>query len=216
MQNPWESLPTSKPYLLDSDKEAILNFNKSANENHFIHYELLPEPFIGDPNAPIILLNLNPGYSEKDIKFHNDPYYIQISRNRLEHKASDYPFYALDPKISESPMYDWWVKKLKPLIDKAGAETVANKICCIELFPYHSKKYKQLKGNIRSQEYGFHLVRKAIERNALIVIMRAKKRWLKEVPELKDYCEVKNYLNPVLSRRNLGEEFDKIIEKLPI
>jgi hypothetical protein len=58
---------------------------------------------------------------------------------------------------------------------------------------------------LESQNYGFHLVREAIQRKAVIVIMRAKKRWLSVVPELQDYqpCfDVGNFQNPCISCQN--------------
>jgi hypothetical protein len=38
-----------------------------------------------------------------------------------------------------------------------------------------------------SQQYSFDLVRRAIKREAVIVLTRGEKRWLKAVPELREY-----------------------------
>ncbi len=35
--------------------------------DHQIHLKILPEPYTGDPEANIILLNLNPGFYERSV-----------------------------------------------------------------------------------------------------------------------------------------------------
>lgn len=65
MVNPWISLPASALFVLSRDAEAIEAFNAGASESHAIHLEVIPEPFIGLPDAPVVLLNLNPGLPMK-------------------------------------------------------------------------------------------------------------------------------------------------------
>jgi len=69
-------------------------------------------------------------------------------------------------------------------------------MCCVELFPYHSKKYKPLGKTLESQEYSFHLVRRALGRGALVIYMRAKKGWLEAVPELRGHERAFGLKNP--------------------
>lgn len=64
MENPWKHLPGQPPYVLPADAPAISSFNQGVSDEHQIRLELLPEPYLGDPDAPIILLSLNPGFSE--------------------------------------------------------------------------------------------------------------------------------------------------------
>ena len=68
-----------------------------------------------------------------------------------------------------------------------------------------------------SQEYSFHLVRQAINRNAIIVLMRSKKLWFSAVPELEDYhsvFSVRNVQNPTISPGNLPESYSSIIQAI--
>ena len=52
-------------FALDSDAKSIAEYQEKnkTNERKRLHLELLPQPFQGDPRAPIWLLMLNPGYS---------------------------------------------------------------------------------------------------------------------------------------------------------
>src|SRR5688500_3058766 len=65
--NPWLRLPDSGPYVLADDAEAVGRFNDKPNRKpiHLLRiHDLLPEPFIGSPDAPVVLLSNNPGWSE--------------------------------------------------------------------------------------------------------------------------------------------------------
>ena len=55
-------------FVLDSDRNSIKEYKKKneANDKKCLHLELLPQPFQGDPRAPIWILLLNPGYSDVD------------------------------------------------------------------------------------------------------------------------------------------------------
>ena len=65
MRNPWLSLPEKAPFVLECDKQSILDFNSRAKPQYWIHLEELPEPYTGNPLANIVLLNLNPGFYER-------------------------------------------------------------------------------------------------------------------------------------------------------
>jgi len=69
MQNPWEHLRQTPHFVLDMDKPFTAWHDQ--NKGQFdpakrIHLELLPEPFLGRHEAPVTLLNLNPGFSPDD------------------------------------------------------------------------------------------------------------------------------------------------------
>lgn len=52
--------PSEPPYVIPADRPLLEAINASARPEHCIHWELLPEPFLGDPQAPVLLLSLNP------------------------------------------------------------------------------------------------------------------------------------------------------------
>jgi hypothetical protein len=53
------------PYVYAMDNLAVDAFNAHARDEHRIHTDVLPEPFLGRKDAPIVLLNLNPGFDER-------------------------------------------------------------------------------------------------------------------------------------------------------
>lgn len=216
MINPWLELPTSEPFALAEDLETILAFNKSASLDLCIHLELLPEPFIGDPSAPIVVLALNPGFSPDDPRHHKTAQFIELSRRNLRFENERYPFFLLDPTL-EAPGRVWWEKKLSRLINAKGRETVAQKVLCVEYFPYHSRRFAHAKLQVPSQAFSLQLIHSAIAREAIIVLLRSEKLWLKSIPELATYerlYRIKNPQNVVITRNNCPDGYDSILTKL--
>jgi hypothetical protein len=187
MDNPWTQLPDEPPFVLPGEKAAIDAFSQRVGNVHTIRMDYLPEPYLGDPKAPIILLSLNPGFADEDRRLFEDPYGRERGRGNLYHAPSAFPFYLLDPRLEFASGAAWWRNRLDALIRIAGDEIVANRVFCVEFFPYHSRRYKDLGHILDSQRYSFHLVEKAIDGRALIIVMRAWKRWCTHVPRLADY-----------------------------
>ena len=226
MENPWKNLELNSegPYISSGDEASIekLQTRLGGKEEYKLHLELLPEPFIGDPNAPIYLLNLNPGYKEENksemLIIQNDI----IDNNK--HKSMNYPFYYLNPDEEKAAIKgsEWWLSKLSQLKKEVGDQQKLSKnIFCIEYFPYHSMKYKDCKeiGKLPSQKYVRYLIEKAINNeknneNKIFIIMRSLKKWL-GLEELRSglyklqksnrifFCS--NYQNPAISFNNLKE-----------
>jgi hypothetical protein len=218
MKNPWLDLPLSLPYLLPSDREIILDGNKRFKEFHEIRHNVLPEPYLGNPEAPVILLTLNPGYADEDISFYEQKHALELWRKNILHEPMDYPFWMinpiLDPKLGGTK---WWLRRLKEPIKLVGLERVANRVCCIEFFPYHSYEFSPLKTKLESQKYSFHLVQKAIQRKAVIILMRSKRIWVEAVPQLKDHkflFGLNSVQNITISRNNCPQGFTYIEQAL--
>lgn len=192
--NPWPALPLEPEYVLPCDADAVKKF-KPAREEKRLHLELLPEPFIGAIEAPVVLLALNPGFSTEDVAVHGSADFRDRVRGNHARKAAQYPFYYLDPICSKTPGGVWWEKKFRSLRSEGfDQQQVASSILCVQYFPYHSDQYAPLA--VPSQEYSFMLVRSAIGRGAVIVIMRAGESWFKRVPELKGYSRLQKLCNP--------------------
>ena len=66
LPNPWMELPSRAPYVLSSDRPFVEAFNKHADEAKRLDLDLLPEPFMGNRSAPLVVLGLNPGWSEQN------------------------------------------------------------------------------------------------------------------------------------------------------
>ena len=54
-------------FRMNADEEWVAEYQKKYETKGLgLHFELLPDPFRGDPRAPVWILLLNPGYSEVD------------------------------------------------------------------------------------------------------------------------------------------------------
>jgi len=216
MNNPWLKLPDKAPFLLNSDKGQILAFNERVKPIVRIQHHVYPEPYIGNPGAPVFLLNLNPGYADEDIEYYQTKFVFQMWQKNLFHEPMEYPFYILHPEFDQQlGGTKWWRQKLREMIEICGVKKVANNLCCVEYFPYHSIKYKPLKTILDSQKYNFEMVRKAISNQAIIVAMRSEKNWVSAIPELESYrnlYRLNSKQNVAVSRNNCPEGFPKIME----
>ncbi|WP_395051491.1 hypothetical protein [Flavobacterium sp.] len=236
MKNPWKILIDeineegfNGNYVLKEEQAIIERFNKKINNDLYkIHTQIMPAPFMGDViKAPIVILMLNPGYTKEEDKVGYYSKYKDWWKNEVQHIQTKYnfPFFALEEEYSKSSPY--WVTKLKPLTLISTNEKVAKNICNIQFFPYHTEKYRNIHKNLfmeegfdnylPSQKYNFQLVKNAMARNAIIIITRSKKMWLKAIPELANYensYSTNSYLNTIISEKNLPIAFPKILEKL--
>jgi hypothetical protein len=178
--NPWKNLASDAPFVVPADKVQVERFNGlNPDDAYRLRTHLPPLPFMGRPNAPVVLLGLNPGYA----------------------------FFFLDPHYNGDAGQQWWHKRLSHLrkaSKHAGAfsdEHLAKELLCIQYFPYRSKSYKSMQ-RLDSQQYGFDLVQAAMDRKALIILLRSRTLWIKAVPNLENYehlIQLSNPLNPVLS-----------------
>lgn len=222
MENPWLKLADSEPFVLESDRRVIDQFQLDAKESNQLKTYLMPIPFIGNHLAPVVLLNLNPGFHQADDLYQIAEKFQTVSRNCLAHARNDYPFYFLHETLESpngGPGYDWWAKRtLSQLLKCFSPQVLSQKIFCVEYFPYRSITFRHAGTVLASQHYGFDLVRQATSRKAIIVLMRSKRLWFEAVPELEQYQHlfmVKNPRNPAITRNNLPlGVFDRIVNAI--
>jgi hypothetical protein len=216
--NPWMSLPHSPPFVLHEDEEAVRQFNAQAAEDHRIRTdELLPEPFVGDPAAPVLLLSNNPGYGKR-AALRQQPEFMARMRDGICLKVSTYPFVYLHPDLREAG--HWWRQKLKCLFQRFGEEVVSRSVCNVVYFPYPSKRYAHGDCELWSQRYSFGLVRASVERGAVIVLMRKGQlgRWQEKISEVEGYRNLiilHNPRMPAVSPRNCDPgDYDKVVRAI--
>jgi hypothetical protein len=109
------------------------------------------------------------------------------------------------------------MRRLRPLIDAVGsAETVSENVFVAEVHGYHSVKYRHQSALLPSQAYTIHLVRRAIDRDAQFLIMRAGSIWLDLVPELRDArcVRLNSAQNVTVSPRNCPAGFATIVARV--
>ena len=214
--NPWEDLPDAPPYVYGADAEPLAQFNRTADDLHKYHLDILPEPFLGRPAANVVLMNLNPGYSGEDEKFHHlDDYFRQVALANLAHREREYPFYFLDPR-KKSPGHIWWQRRLRELTDLFGNRLVSRNVLCLEYFPYHSEEFDVATPPVPSQAYNFTLLRDALARDATIIVMRAERQWATAVPELsgKSRYVLNSNQSVYVSRKNCPTGFEAACDRL--
>ena len=190
-----ETQPTSSKKNPKDDKWL------EANE---LHLELIPEPFEGNPEAPIYLLGGNPGYGEEGNEWHIKEDYLAIMSETLSHKyqANQYnptDFAFFDKRLAEYGGTKWWKGHI--------ADEIKDKIFNIEFFAYHSTKADGLKGFFSqiakqpnlptciSNQYADQLIYRAIKNKNIIIITRFEKYWLERIVNLEKYDNLYILLN---------------------
>jgi hypothetical protein len=120
----------------------------------------------------------------------------------------------LDPELSTS---GYWKRKLGRLIESVGLNVVARNVSCVEYFPYHSRKFRHRRLKLPSQHYSFNLVRQAIDREAILVLLRGERIWFEAVPQLAKYAylfKLNSVQNATVSAKNCPDGFKRIVEVL--
>src|SRR5713101_2701540 len=114
--NPWQKLTLdTPPHVHENDSPIIERHNRKYSHGHrfHIHTQSYPEPYIGDPDAPILLLNRNPGYSACGPSELPHPALTQLMRDNLRHIPFPYPFYPVSPTYAKYHKSTWWRDSLK-------------------------------------------------------------------------------------------------------
>ena len=218
MKNPWLKIPSASPYILKEDLPSVKKFNLTTNSKHKIRYHILPQPIVGTPKtATVCLLNLNPGYSSKDIYAQNQTKGFRRANLDSLNFKNKFGFYLLDPRFKNTSAYRWWYRHLKEVINKWGLEKLRRNLMCIEFFPYHSLNFRfSKKSQLASQQFSFCLVQQAMEHHKQIIIMRSAERWFEHVIGLRSYVHktiLFNPQNPCVTPKNMPKgKFDKIFQ----
>jgi hypothetical protein len=191
-RNPWLALPTESPFVLPDDRRAVDEFNqKSRSKDTILQTHMLPEPFVGSLDAPLVMLLINPGNgdSKKDRARHRQPDFQRKVRACHRQEVVPYPHYSVDPN-EKGPGGLWSKHKLRELIEDFDHSTVALGVVFLEFVPYHSKSkaFKHSRLHLPSQDFTLQALQRAIRREATIIIAMGKGRdWMKAVPALANY-----------------------------
>ncbi len=119
--NPWHYLPPKPLYVLSEDQDKIEKFN-SKNQEHALNLNVIPVPFVGSKDAPVLLLGNIAGVGPHEEEgYKKRPAYADRMRNNLLHAPSPYPFFPLDPGPDTIPSHrEWWTPKLECLCNQFG------------------------------------------------------------------------------------------------
>ena len=169
----------------------------------------MPEPYVGDVTAPVVLLTLNPGVSDEDLALHRDAEFRARIKECHRHALNAYPNYYLDPAVT-GPGARWLHRVARPLVQEFGAQSVSRGLTLLEFLPYHSIGFAHARVRVPSQAYAFALVAAAVRRGAAVFITRGRTLWYEAVPELRDCRTVfftRSVQNIVISPRNAPEGY---------
>ena len=216
IDNPWLHLRTRDPFVLQEDAEAIEAFNRRARPETWIETNLLPIPFVGRIDAPVILLLLNPGVSDESYTVHRKAQFRRSRRECHRQDPVEYPNYYLDPK-TEGPGVKWWTRALRHLIHRCGRQKVAQHVAALQYMPYRARAFSHSRLRLPSQQFTFQALRAAIRRKAVVFVCRGKKPWTTAVPALARYRRAFDTTNPrqvVISRGCYAEGFSAAVRAI--
>lgn len=202
--NPWLSVNIYKDPFFYGDW-VLLNRNmQSILKNH----ETYPEPYSGDPNSNVLCLNLNPG--EKDILFESIPAnkkrYGLLMEQTLLGKAKNSLWYQL----KDHSGYCWLMDKTRTLWESLHREP---KIFMVEFFPYHSQNALRFPSYLPSYTFSDCLIKEAMDKDKIIIIMRYEQGWYKRIPTLKTYNKLivlKSFRSGKITKNNIDTHKSKI------
>jgi hypothetical protein len=218
MRNPWEELPTEPPFVLHADRPLVEEFNQRVRPEQQLALHLIPQPFLGNREAPLVVLGANPnirgGHSA-------GPVAAAIQAN-LGPDPQRHLLIGLLPEFEQTPNADWWRRDcLRELLDRGlPPRWLASHILAVELHGYHSRKWRRPSVPFPSQRYGFWLVERAIDRGATIVPTSCQRHWETFVPRLASYPhrvvkKNRRSRSKRVSEGNLGYEgFDTVLRAL--
>lgn len=226
MENPWLKVPAQPPYVLPEDRDGILRANARLTDADRKRYgyqlQLLPDPFIGDLNAPFVMVYLNPGYTPQrhpgtcnDDWWHsNSVEFCEAYRKNFAQAPMGYPFFFLDPQFRTSPAGIYWSDRLKELLHYCSREELAQKTLALEYFPYHSESYRNL-CSVPSQQFVIEQIQAAMDRAAEILVMRSETALRTAIPELSkhEYLRANSPQSGYITRNNVPG-FDRIIDAI--
>jgi hypothetical protein len=219
-ENPWTRLPSDPPFVLPEDSAFVDRYNGKVKESLFrLQIDSLPEPFIGNPKtARLVLLNLNPGHSPRDVEDHRKPKIKEIILANLHHEGSEYPFYALHPSFLGTGVSEYWRQYTRELQEasRLNDRTFSERVMVIEWFPYHSRKCRLAeKILLDSQSYSFALAEAMLRKEGVQVIgTRAKRYWTLAADAFNAVPFVRSQ-RPWITAGNMDREvFKRILELL--
>lgn len=149
---------------------------KQAGSSDPFKLECLPTPFYGPlRTASVVLLYSNPGFSQKDVEAGNDP--------------SEQGFYHKQRQGNESlrsqiglTKKSWWVSRTKRIC--ADPEFLRSRLAVLELCPYHSTEFKNVKLVKQLPSYNValnwahsELFPRARAKQIVVICLRAAKHW---------------------------------------
>ena len=216
MDNPWLQLPDGPPYVLPEDEKVISGYNcrLDRNDPRRVELDILPEPFLGYHDSPVLVLLANPGSDPGDREMFGRQWVDKANRESLRAPGGA-PIYSLAEEVADTPGGGWWRSATKGLLAPGrDYSCLAQKILVVEFHGYHSPKSSDLGDALPSQRFAFWLVREAVKMRKVIIVASASRSWYRSVPALEDYplkVTKNSPQNRALSAGNLGVDGFRVV-----
>jgi len=229
LENPWQSFSPSlgDRKVHQSDLPYFLGFNKGMGarkgeeKKQFLLAEHLePHPYLGNPNADVLVLMANPGVNdkEKNPKFKMNPQKLEQNRQNLRHENLDSFKSRIHSPDNPDLESEWFKPRVRELVQATSVDRVTNGIFLVNFHAYHSRSWHPIPFTFPTQHYSFKLVSEAVSRNALIIMSRNMLGWFTAIPNLFDHrnrIEFFSSRSVYLSEGNLGKSnFHKVINSI--
>ena len=198
------------------DNDAIQKHNLSspwesysAKSKYHLHHYMRPCPFEGNLlTAKVILLLANPGFDKEQ----------KPQPCECDHQPRDgWGIANLAPNAGSN----WYRPRFRSLLGTSLPEeeewqVLSNKLAMIQVIPWASEKYKDLKLPSRSLMSKTVQALSEANKDALFVVMRRKAFWL---DALKNVDSSRIIINPhpiitYISKGNFGDDWNRIKKKL--
>lgn len=197
MDNPWRDIVATEKVKIIKDDEVFLNdyilecSKPSENNLNKDSLNQWPEPYIGNPKAPVYLLNGNPGYCNLDHLFTEDPVFVDIMKRNLKHdkldNLNDFVYFnTLQTRGLVHGGCQWWMNKTKAL--RETLEGSHPFIFDLEYSPFHSKNgvmpdLNQLT-QTKAYQYSNYLLKLALESDKILILMRKQGLWMDRLKQI--------------------------------
>jgi hypothetical protein len=151
-------------HIIEQDIAAVERYNLKAKPHHVLQTNMGPSPFEGNiHSSPVVLLLANPGFDENS------------SVDDHHFKVDGWPLAGMHPN-APAGMRDWWRPRLRKLCEIHGEQTIASNIAALQINPWASTNYDPGL-NLPSRKGQIALAEAAVNRGAVLIIIRAEKLW---------------------------------------
>ena len=172
---------------------------------HKIQLQTLPEPYTGDPESNVYLLNMNPGRRDEEFEKidYNRLKYEMLTKLTLSHQLKHSMWYHMKGHDG----YSWIRNKTNQLLKG----TLYPRFFMIEYFPYHSEKGFEFPEYLPSYQYTNFILKSWFERpieDKFLIILRNNEKWERRIRKI----EVNSFAPAVLkNKRNVSLTRNNII-----